>query len=150
MDKIFCLLLVFVITGIIFAPVSLSPSVQTEVKITSVKKSIKVDLPRPSFRLEGTFKVTNYIPEKDAITSTGEIAMWGVVAVNPKEIPLGSVIYISDFPGQKFIANDSIGRKGIRAGVKFDVCRNWDYPLKDAKIFGGKERWVTIIKPLAG
>ncbi len=71
MKKYFCLLLVFVITGIIFAPVSLSPSVQTEVKITSVRKSIKVDLPRPFFRLESMLKVTNYIHEENTITSTG-------------------------------------------------------------------------------
>ncbi len=152
MKKYFCLLLVFVITGIIFAPVSLSPSVQTEVKITSVRKSIKVDLPRPFFRLESMLKVTNYIPEENAITSTGKIAKWGIVAVNPKEIPLGSVIYIANFPGQKFIANDTIGKKGIEAGVKIDVCRDFDFPLKDAKEFGGKTRRVTIVtkKPLAG
>jgi len=154
MKKHFCLLLIFVITGIISGagacPEAVGPS---EIETISVKKLIKVDLPRPFFRLEGVFKVTNYIPEKDALTSTGERVdpKKNIVAVNPKEIPFGSKIRFPDIPGVEFTANDTIGEKGIKAGVKFDICRPWNFSQETAKEFGGKMRKViVIIKPLAG
>ncbi len=147
--KKFLVFLLAVITSIIFAPVSLSPRVQAEANTIPVSLPMKkVALPRLFFRLEKEVKVTNYIPKKGALTSTGKLAKFGIVAVDPKSIPYGTIIYLPDFPGQKFIADDKIGKKGIKAGVKIDICRSWNFPLKKAKIFGGEKRQITIIKPL--
>ncbi|MDD4990141.1 MAG: hypothetical protein PHW31_02415 [Candidatus Pacebacteria bacterium] len=181
MKRILFFSLAVVFTGIIFAPVGLSPCVQTEAKIMSVSPMEKVPLPRPFFRLprtkisqlvfevadqklpvshfsnaanvnqwcEGLEKevwVRNYVPAKGAETATRKKAKWGVIAVDPKKIPLGSVILIPEFPGQKFVAEDT----GNFYGWKIDICRNPGYPFELAKKFGKKRMRITIIKPLTG
>lgn len=161
MKKIFCFLLVISITGIIsetgFCPEMTDIVNFPEIETISVKP-IKVALPRPFFRLpahqtklwcmglEKEVWVRNYIPKEDAETATGEKAKWGVIAVDPKKIPLGSIVLIPEFPGQKFIAEDT----GDFSGWKIDLCRNPDYPLELAKKFGKKRMRITIINPIAG
>lgn len=150
--KIFLLVVAAVFTVIVSEPDAVSNN-SPEIEIIPVLPAKKVPLPRPIFRLEGIFKVTNYIPEKNALTSTGERVgpEKKIVAVNPKKIPFGSKIYFPDIPGVEFTANDTIGEKGIEAGVDFDICRPWHFSQEVAKEFGGKmRRVVVIIKPLAG
>ncbi len=153
--------LVIVFTGIIFAPVSLSPCVQTEAKTISVSLMKKVPLPRPFFRLpshqtllllwcggleiEREVWIRNYVPKEGAETSTGKKAEWGIIAVDPKKIPLGSIVLIPEFPDQEFVAEDT----GDFSGWKIDLCRDAGYSLKLAKKFGKKKMRITIIKPFA-
>ena len=85
MKRILFFSLVIVFTGIIFAPVGLSPCVQTEAEIMSVSPMKKVPLPRPFFRLpshqnaglwckglEKEVWIRNYVPKEGAETSTGK------------------------------------------------------------------------------
>ncbi len=149
MKKILCFLLVIFVTGIIsetgFCPEITDIAILPEIETISVKP-IKVALPRPFFRLEKEVWVRNYIPEEGAETATGKKARWGIVAVDPSKIPLGSIVYIPEFPGQQFIAEDT----GDFSGWKIDLCRNAGYSLKLAKKFGKKKMRITIIKPVAG
>ncbi len=149
MKRILFFSLTIVFTGIIFAPVGLSPCIQTEAEIMSVSPMKKVPLPRPFFRLEIEKEVwvwvRNYVPDEDDKTATGEKARWGIVAVDPKKIPLGSIVLIPEFPDQEFVAEDT----GDFSGWKIDLCRDAGYSLKLAKKFGKKKMRITIIKPFA-
>lgn len=139
--------LVIVFTGIISAPVSLSPSVQTEVEIMSVYPMEKTPLPRLFFRLEKEIWVRNYIPRKGSFTASGRPAKFGEMAVDKSIFPFGTVFLLPElFPGQKFVASDI----GDFSGDKLDLCRDYYYPQKLAKKFGKKRTRVVIIKPLAG
>ena len=147
MRKFFTFFLVVAITGAISGagacPEPVGPS---EIETTSVTLAKKVPLPRPFFRFEKEVWVRNYIPKEGAVTATGDKAEWGVVAVDPKKIPLGSIVYLpADFPGQKFVARDT----GGFSGWKIDLCRNPGYPKKLAKKWGKKKMRITIIKPFA-
>lgn len=62
------------------------------------------------------------------ITSTGVTPRWGIIAVDPKVIPYGSIVYIPTFD-KYFVAEDCGG--GIK-GNKIDIymndktqCINW-------------------------
>lgn len=71
------------------------------------------------------------------ITATGKEIKKGMVAVDPKAIPLGTKIEIKDMG--IFIAEDTGGKiKGNRIDIYFDT-------KKEAKEFGRKGIWVKII-----
>lgn len=71
------------------------------------------------------------------ITATGKEIKKGMVAVDPREIPLGTKIEIKDMG--IFIAEDTGGKiKGNRIDIYFDT-------KKEAKEFGRKGIWVKII-----
>ena len=73
------------------------------------------------------------------ITSTGITPRWGIIAVDPKVIPYGSIVYIPAFD-KYFVAEDCGG--GIK-GNKIDIyindktqCINW----------GVRKRKIEIIQ----
>ena len=72
-------------------------------------------------------------------TRTGTPVHWGVVAVDPKVIPLGSKIQIEGFE-ETFVAEDT--GSGIR-GNWIDI---WFENCADARAFGTQSRRVTILE----
>ena len=73
----------------------------------------------------------------DTITSTGKGIREGIIAVDPKVIPYGTVVEIKDMG--YFIAEDCGGKiKGNRIDIYFDS-------LKEAKSFGKKGVWVRFL-----
>ncbi len=73
-------------------------------------------------------------------THNGTPVQWGVVAVDPNVIPLGSKIQIDGF-GEVFSAEDTgSGIKGRWVDIWFDNC-------SDARRFGTQSRRVTILEP---
>lgn len=84
-----------------------------------------------------TMKVSATAYSGDGITSTGTKPKWGTIAVDPKVIPYGSVVYIPYFD-KYFVAEDCGG--GIK-GHKIDIymnsakeCRNWGVRTIDIKV----------------
>jgi len=71
------------------------------------------------------------------ITATGKEIKEGMIAVDPKVIPLGTKIEIKDMG--IFIAEDTGGKiKGDRIDIYFEL-------KKEAKEFGRKGVWIKII-----
>ncbi|MDD5433120.1 MAG: 3D domain-containing protein [Candidatus Pacebacteria bacterium] len=146
MGKNFCFSLAVIFTGIIFAPVGLSPCVQTEAKTISVIPMKKMALlKQPVFLFQKTVLATAYTSKPGDLTFSETKPSLGTIAVDPKRIPLGSTVYLPDiFPGQKFLAVDT-GKK-IK-GWKIDI---W-MPSDDLALEWGKKKLRAIIKkPLAG
>jgi 3D (Asp-Asp-Asp) domain-containing protein len=75
-----------------------------------------------------------------AKTYSGTRTRWGVVAVDPKVIPIGSSLEIEGYEGTTFVAEDVGG--GIR-GESVDI---WLPDAKEAKTYGTQYRRVTIIR----
>jgi cystine transport system substrate-binding protein len=70
-------------------------------------------------------------------TATGKEVYEGIIAVDPKIIPLGTVVEIKDLG--KFIAEDTGGKiKGNRVDIYFNS-------KEEAKKFGTKNIWLRII-----
>ena len=88
-----------------------------------------------------TAKVTSYASGHGAgdHTSTGTRVRWGTVAVDPKFIPLGSLMTIDGLDGV-FTAEDTGG--GVR-GSTIDV---WFPDLSAALRWGTQQRAVTILR----
>ena len=93
------------------------------------------------------FKITAYCScEKccgewaDGLTYIETPAHWGTIAVDPKDIALGSVVKIQGFPKTLFFAED-IG--GAIKGKHIDI---WFPSHKQALKFGVQERLVYVIK----
>jgi 3D (Asp-Asp-Asp) domain-containing protein len=74
-----------------------------------------------------------------ARTATGTKTRWGVVAVDPKVIPLGSTLRIDGYPETVFTAED-IG--GAIRGNALDI---WLPDREAAKRYGTQYRLVTVI-----
>jgi 3D (Asp-Asp-Asp) domain-containing protein len=71
------------------------------------------------------------------ITATGKEIKKGMIAVDPKVIPLGTEIEIKDIGF--FIAEDTGGKiKGNRIDIYFET-------KEEAKIFGRQEIWVRML-----
>ncbi len=146
MRKIFTFLLVVAFTGIISEPEAIPRGIET----TSVTLMKKVPLPRPFFRLENKIEaivsVTAYNANPEDLNFLGKKPKWGDIAVDPKVVPLGSIITFENiFPNQKFEAVD-IGENVI--GWKFDIFM---LSKQDAKKFGLQINLrATIQKPLTG
>lgn len=80
----------------------------------------------------------NVVKWRDGKTATMTKVRWGVVAVDPKVIPLGSKIYIKDMGW--FSAEDKGGKiKGNRIDIFYPT-------RKEALKFGKKELSVLIVK----
>ncbi|MGI5835896.1 MAG: LysM peptidoglycan-binding domain-containing protein [Chloroflexota bacterium] len=73
-------------------------------------------------------------------TRSGTPVKWGVVAVDPNVIPLGSKILIEGF-GEIFSAEDT--GSGVR-GKWVDI---WVESCAEARVFGLQSRRVTILEP---
>jgi len=124
----------FVFTGVISTPANFFHK-EAEIETTSVKLS----LPKSFFRLlEKEVLATAYSSHKQAKTAVGVTPKWGVIAVDPKVIPLGSTVTIFDFPQKKFIALDT-GKK-IK-GNRIDI---WFPSFALAKNFGKRKMKILI------
>jgi 3D (Asp-Asp-Asp) domain-containing protein len=75
-----------------------------------------------------------------AKTYSGTRTRWGVVAVDPKVIPIGSSLLIEGYDGTTFVAED------VGGGIKGEALDIWLPDLKDAKSYGTQYRRVTIIR----
>jgi 3D (Asp-Asp-Asp) domain-containing protein len=76
---------------------------------------------------------------KNARTASGTETRWGVVAVDPKMIPLGSTLTIEGYDGV-FVAEDTGG------AIKGTAVDLWLPDPNDAKRFGTQYRKVTILR----
>ncbi len=76
---------------------------------------------------------------KNAKTATGIAPRYGVVAVDPKIIPLGSTVTIEGYEGT-FVAEDTGG--GIK-GAALDI---WLPNAVEAKRYGTQYRRVTVVR----
>lgn len=102
---------------------------------------------KSSWRYQGRFVVTRYTSDErccgkwaDGYTFTGTRARYGVVAVDPRVIPLGSKLKVEGFKGVVFRAED-IG--GAIKGKKIDI---WHYSY-DYCIRWGKQRRGVWVQP---
>jgi 3D (Asp-Asp-Asp) domain-containing protein len=75
-----------------------------------------------------------------ARTYSGTRTRWGVVAVDPKVIPIGSSLLLEGYDGTTFVAED------VGGGIKGEALDIWLPDLKDAKSYGTQYRRVTIIR----
>ncbi len=73
-------------------------------------------------------------------TATGQPTEWGIVAVDPSVVPLGSKIQIDGFE-ETFVAADTGG------AVKGNWVDIWFPSYGEAKRFGIQSRRVTIVEP---
>ncbi len=76
---------------------------------------------------------------KNAKTATGIAPRYGVVAVDPKVIPLGSTVTIEGYEGF-FVAEDT---GGAIKGPALDI---WLPDAKEAKRYGTQYRRVTVVR----
>lgn len=72
-------------------------------------------------------------------TRSGTPVQWGVVAVDPRVVPLGSKIQIEGF-GEVFFAEDTGG------GVKGKWVDIWMESCAEARVFGMQSRRVTVLE----
>jgi 3D (Asp-Asp-Asp) domain-containing protein len=75
-----------------------------------------------------------------ARTYSGTKTRWGVVAVDPKMIPIGSTLLIEGYDDVTFVAED------VGGGVKGDAIDIWLPDGKEAKTYGTQYRRVTIVR----
>ena len=75
-----------------------------------------------------------------ARTYSGTKTRWGVVAVDPKMIPIGSALSIEGYDDTIFLAED-VG--GAIKGESLDV---WLPDAKEAKTYGTQYRRVTVLR----
>jgi 3D (Asp-Asp-Asp) domain-containing protein len=75
-----------------------------------------------------------------AKTYSGTRTRWGVVAVDPKTIPIGSSLVIEGYDDVTFVAED------VGSGIKGEALDIWLPDSKDAKTYGTQYRKVTIIR----
>jgi len=140
LKKVFVIFCVTIFTGFIFVSTLGSSFAPLEIKTKPVP------LPKVG---KGTARrilveATAYGPPlflKKSLTSTGKPVGWGVVAVDPRVIPLGSVLYFPEiFPGQEFYAEDT-GKKIKGARVDIWLPRN-----KAIQKFGRQKLLVEVLK----
>jgi 3D (Asp-Asp-Asp) domain-containing protein len=75
-----------------------------------------------------------------AKTYSGTRTRWGVVAVDPKVVPLGSALQIEGYEGTTFVAED------IGGGIKGNAIDIWLPDAKQAKSYGTQYRRVTVLR----
>jgi 3D (Asp-Asp-Asp) domain-containing protein len=75
-----------------------------------------------------------------ARTYSGTKTRWGVVAVDPKTIPIGSALTIDGYDDTIFVAED------VGGSIKGDALDIWLPDQKDAKTYGTQYRRVTIVR----
>ena len=104
---------------------------------TATPTPIPTPTPRTILVLATAYNGTEF--GSDNVTATGTRTRRGVIAVDPRVIPLGTQFSIDFFPGRIFTAEDTGG--GVK-GAHIDI---W-MPLKEAKQWGAKEVWVTLLE----
>jgi 3D (Asp-Asp-Asp) domain-containing protein len=75
-----------------------------------------------------------------AKTYSGTKTRWGVVAVDPKTIPIGSSLLIEGYDDVTFVAED------VGGGIKGEALDIWLPDSKEARTYGTQYRKVTIIR----
>ncbi len=75
-----------------------------------------------------------------AKTYSGTKTRWGVVAVDPKVVPIGSALLIDGYEGTTFIAED------VGGAIKGETIDIWLPDAKEAKSYGTQYRRVTVIR----
>jgi 3D (Asp-Asp-Asp) domain-containing protein len=75
-----------------------------------------------------------------AKTYSGTRTRWGVVAVDPKVIPIGSTLQIEGYADTTFVAED------VGGGIKGEAVDIWLPDPKEARTYGTQYRRVTIIR----
>jgi 3D (Asp-Asp-Asp) domain-containing protein len=74
-----------------------------------------------------------------ARTSSGTRTGWGVVAVDPKVIPIGSALLIEGYDDMIFVAQD------VGSGVRGNAIDIWLPDAAEARRYGTQYRKVTIL-----
>ncbi|MCG2689662.1 3D domain-containing protein [Candidatus Parcubacteria bacterium] len=145
MGKYFARIFLFIafLAGVIFVPGPFSPEAETTPAVFA--KAFQGFYFKPKFSfIEKEVVVTAYSPPLfpyGSPTFSGKPVKRGVVAVDPKVIPLGSDVFLPTmFPGQKFLALDT-GSK-----VKGDHIDIWLPTEKAALKFGRQKGILAKIK----
>jgi 3D (Asp-Asp-Asp) domain-containing protein len=76
---------------------------------------------------------------KNARTATGASTRWGVVAVDPRFVPLGSTMLIDGYGDKVFVAED------VGSAIKGPSIDIWLPDGEQAKKYGTQYRKVTIL-----
>ena len=146
MGKYFARIFLFIafLAGVIFVPGPFSPEAETTPAIFGKAfQGFYFEKPRDLF-FEKEVVVTAYSPPLFPLgspTFSGKPVKWGVVAVDPKEIPLGSAVFLPTmFPGKEFLASDT-GRK-----VKGNHIDIWVSKEEQALKLGRQEGVLAKIK----
>jgi len=74
-----------------------------------------------------------------ARTSSGTNTRWGVVAVDPKVIPIGSVLLIEGYDDAIFVAED------VGPGIRGEALDIWLPDAAEARRYGTQYRKVTVL-----
>lgn len=126
--------------GIIFCFVCLSSKLFTQQ--TEEVKSSKFDLSAREYKSKITMTATAYHPNccgsPGNLTASGEKAQRGQVAVDPRVIPLGSILYI---PTYGYAKASDVGKK-IK-GNRIDLCFD---TREEVKNFGKRKVEVYILR----
>jgi len=140
MKKLFFISLTIILTGFVLVSTLGSSLAFLEAKT----KSVAVSLPKigEETAVEKILTATAYgpplFPEK-SLTRAGQPIGWGVIAVDPKVIPLGTILSFPEiFPGKKFRAIDT-GKKV--KGARVDI---W-LPEEEAVKQFGRRRITAVI-----
>ena len=75
-----------------------------------------------------------------ARTYSGTRTRWGVVAVDPKVIPIGSSLLIEGYDDTTFVAED------VGGAIKGETIDIWLPDPKEARTYGTQYRRVTIVR----
>ena len=75
-----------------------------------------------------------------ARTYSGTRTRWGVVAVDPKVVPIGSLLTIEGYDDTTFVAED------VGGGIKGEAIDIWLPDPKAARTYGTQYRKVTVIR----
>lgn len=75
-----------------------------------------------------------------ARTYSGTRTRWGVVSVDPKMVPIGSLLQIDGYDDATFVAED------VGGAIKGEAIDIWLPDAKDARTYGTQYRRVTILR----
>lgn len=106
--------------------------------LTTVRRKIP-DAPTEGRRL--TVEATGYSPREpglDFTTATGARAGYGVIAVDPRVIPLGTRVYV---PGYGYAVAADTG--GAIKGARIDLCFD---SVREAIVWGRRTITITIVE----
>jgi 3D (Asp-Asp-Asp) domain-containing protein len=107
--------------------------------IVSAEADTDVLADRGSFVAQLTAYSHESCTTRGCLTRSETRTRWGIVAVDPDVVPLGSRLAIEGFEGQVFVAEDT-GR-GVQ-GVRVDV---WLESTSEAVQFGVQHRKVMVL-----
>ena len=134
------LFLFLIIAEVIFVPGLKSSGIKTTSALFAIA-------PPRVFIVEKEVMATAYSPPLfpyKSPTRSGMPVGFGVVAVDPKVIPLGSAVFLPKmFPGQKFLALDT------GAQIKGNHIDIWLPSRKQARQWGRRKVFIRVAKQVA-